>query len=77
MHVHTSVADPDPHNFPSSVPKCFSDLDLDPDPTLMSTTKVTERENLTFACCLAPGGTTDKETQVKLYQSTVLGTLPF
>jgi hypothetical protein len=37
--------------------------------------KLTGRENLTtFTCWLGPGGSTDKENQVKLYKKdTVLG----
>jgi hypothetical protein len=38
----------------------------DPDPTLMSTTNITGIENVTmYACCLALGGPTDEENQVK------------
>jgi hypothetical protein len=38
----------------------------DPDPTLMSTT-LTETENVTtYACCLAPGGPTNKENKLGL-----------
>ncbi len=34
----------------------------------MSTTKLTEKENLTmYACRWAPGGPIDKENQVKIY----------
>jgi hypothetical protein len=29
-----------------------------------------------YACCLAPGGPTDKENQVKIYTNTGLGILP-
>jgi hypothetical protein len=44
----------------------------------MSTTKLTGMENLTkYAFWLGPVGPTDKENQVKMYKSTVLGTLPF
>ncbi len=51
---------------------------LNPDPILMSRTKATGAENvITYAYCLAPGDLhTDKENQVKIYKSTVLGTLP-
>jgi hypothetical protein len=43
----------------------------------MSTTKLTGRENLPRNnFCVGPVGPTDKENQVKLYKSTVLGTLP-
>jgi hypothetical protein len=43
----------------------------------MSTTKLTERENLTkYAFWLGPVGPTDKENPVKMYKSIVLGTLP-
>jgi hypothetical protein len=42
--------------------------DPDPDRTPMSETKLTEREHLTtYASCLAPGGPTDKENNVKMY----------
>ncbi len=45
--------------------------------TLVSTTKFTERENLTkYAFWLGPVGPTDKENQVKIKKRTVLGTLP-
>jgi hypothetical protein len=44
----------------------------------MSITKSTGRENLTKnAFWLGPGRPTDNENQVKMYTSTVLGTLPF
>ncbi len=40
----------------------------DPDPTLVSTTKLTGTENvMAYACCLAPGGPTDKQQQVKIF----------
>ncbi len=45
----------------------------------MSAKKLTGRENLTkYAFWLGPVavGPTDKENQVKMYKSTVLGTLP-
>ncbi len=67
----------DPYNFPGSgsVPNC---LDPDPDPTLMSTTKLTGTENVTtYGCCLAPGGPTDKGNPIKILKSNNLGTLPF
>jgi hypothetical protein len=39
------------------------------------TAKLTERENLTKnTFCVGPVGLTDKENQVKMYKSTVLGT---
>ncbi len=38
-------------------------------PTLMNTTKLTGKENLTtYACCLAPCGPTDKANQVQMYK---------
>ncbi len=43
----------------------------------MNTTKLTGRENLTkYTFWLGPVGPTDKENQVRVYMSTVLGTLP-
>jgi hypothetical protein len=43
----------------------------------MSTTKLTGRENLTkYAFWLGPVGPTDKENQVKMYKSIVLGISP-
>ncbi len=40
-----------------------------PDPTLMSATKLTGTENeTTYSYCLAPGGPSDKENQVKMYK---------
>jgi hypothetical protein len=43
----------------------------------MSTTELTGRENLTKnTFCVGPVGHTDKENQVKINKSTVLGTLP-
>jgi hypothetical protein len=57
----TSVTATDPYHFPGSVPK-----GLDPDPTLMSTTKLTGMENLTiYVCCLSPGGPTDKKNKLR------------
>jgi hypothetical protein len=50
-----------------TVPKCFGSY-----PTLISTTKLTATENVTtYACCLTPGGPTDKENQLKMNKSTV------
>jgi hypothetical protein len=41
---------------------------LDPDPTLMSTTKLTGMENAaTYVCCLAP----DKENQIRILKVQV------
>jgi hypothetical protein len=43
----------------------------------MSTTKLTGGENVTkYAFWLGPVGPTDKENQVKMCKSTILGTLP-
>ncbi len=47
----------------------FQDPDPDPLITLMSTTKLTGRENLTkCAFWLGPGGPTDRENQIKMYK---------
>ncbi len=51
--------------------------DLDPQVTLMSTTKLTGRENVTkYTFWLGPGGPTGKEIKLRYTKSTVLGTLP-
>jgi hypothetical protein len=51
--------------FPDSF---LSVLGSDPYPTLMSTIKLTRRENLIqYTFWLGPGGPTDKENQVKMY----------
>jgi hypothetical protein len=43
----------------------------------MSTTKLSEKENLTtYACWLARGRPNDNENQGKCIKSTVLGKLP-
>jgi hypothetical protein len=43
----------------------------------MSTTKLTERENLTkYAFWLGPVGPTDKEIKLRCIKSTVLATVP-
>jgi hypothetical protein len=53
-----------------SVPE---DPDSDPKATLMSTTKLTGRENLTKnTFCVGPVGPNDKENQVKIYKKYCL-----
>ncbi len=50
---------------------------MDPDPSIMSTIKLTERDNLTTcAYWLGHSGPKNKENHVKMNLSTVLGTLP-
>ncbi len=66
--VQTSIADPDPYNFFLVTDPFLSDSDPDLDPSLLRTTKLTYMENVpTYACCLASGGPTNKENQVKIY----------
>jgi hypothetical protein len=51
----------------------FWDQDPDMGATIMSTTKLTGRENLTkYAFWLGPSGPTDKENQVKMYKKYCL-----
>ncbi len=58
------VADSDPYNFPVSGSRSVPY----PYPTLMSTTKISGKENLTtYASWLGPGGPNGKENQVKMY----------
>jgi hypothetical protein len=60
--------------FPQNLSRCCESGSVrtriifpDPDPTLISATKVTGKENLTkYAFWLGPGRPTDKENQVKM-----------
>jgi hypothetical protein len=78
---HRNVADPDPDLFGSVSfsririifhdPDPFlyvSDSNPDPDPTLLSISKLTVMEDETmYACCLAPRRPINKENQAKIY----------
>jgi hypothetical protein len=78
MSSSNSVADPYPFGSSSFYwIRIHGVVCSDPNPALMSRTKLNERGNLTFACCLAPGwDLLTMKIKLRSVKNTFLDALP-